>query len=110
MGELLPRVLELTSAARLSLSLLRRLRGLFDLPSDAPIERCLAAAARGAQAKQTVDHLTQHLCPLLGLQSLDAVIPAVRQLRLAAQPAQTRAMLGGGVYAWDATYEAQRLQ
>ena len=101
-GDILPRIAELTRAARLALTIIEHLRGAFDLPPSASIESCLGAAQRSAHAKRTLDGISAHLCALVGVDSLEALIPAVRQLCLThkgrAPPLAARAMLGGGAY------------
>ena len=101
-GDILPRIAELTRAARLALTILEHLRGAYDLPPSASIESCLGAAQRSAHAKRTLDGLSAHLCALVGVDSLEALIPAVRHLCLThkgrALPLTARAMLGGGAY------------
>ena len=83
-GEIGPRVLELTRAARLSLSLLKQLRQALDLSGDASIGMCVAAAAKATRGYQSLASTCAHLCALLRLHSNEAIVPAVRQLTLAA--------------------------
>ena len=87
MGEMAPRVQELTRAARLSLALLKQLRTALDLDADASIGMCVAAAARAARGHAQLNGLASHLQALLQVHSIDAIAPAVRQLTLSSGPA-----------------------
>jgi hypothetical protein len=81
-GEIAPRIAELTRAARLSLSLLRQLRQALDLGGDATIGMCVAAAGRTCRSHATFTALCAHLCTLLEVRSVEAIVPAVRQMCL----------------------------
>ena len=82
-GEITPRIGELTRAARYSVTLIRRLRTSLDLDEDASVEECLGAASRAAKGAEQLGSLVGHLCALLEVGSAEAVVPAVRQLALA---------------------------
>ena len=84
-GEIAPRIDELTRAARLSLSLLKQLRAALDLDSSAPIATCIASAARKTKELAALEATTNHLCGLLQLHTHEALVPAVRQLSLSSR-------------------------
>ena len=81
-GEVGPRIAELKRAARLSLSLVRQLRAALDLDEDATIGMCVAAAGRTTKGYATLTGLCGQLCSLVEVHSLEALVPAVRQLTL----------------------------
>lgn len=81
-GEIGPRIDDLTRAARLSLSLLKMLRDALDLDSDANINTCIATAARAARGHKSLAATAAHLAALLEVHSVEALVPAVRQLCL----------------------------
>ena len=81
-GEIGPRVGELTRAARLSLALLKQLRHALDLDGDASIGMCVAAAARVTKGHASLSTICAHLCALLQVHTVEAIVPAVRQINL----------------------------
>lgn len=95
-GEIPPRVAELTRVARQSLTLLLQLRQSLDLDSGASMGACIAAAARLTHSHTRLSEQCAGLCAMLGVRSLDALAPAVRQLAIAAaaRPTATPKMPG----------------
>ena len=85
-GEISPRVRELTRAARLSLSLLKQLREALDLDTSASVGMCVAAAARVTRGHAELAGMVAHLKALFQVHSNDAILPAARQLTISAAP------------------------
>ena len=81
-GDIGPRVDELTRAARLALNLLQQLRDALQIESTASSATCLATASRLAQNERELSWTCSHLCGLLKVGSVDALVPAVRHLCL----------------------------
>ena len=78
--ELQSRARELCAALRSSLALLTELRAKLELPSHAPAEECVAAAAAAATATKRMATVLRHLCSALGVQSASEVVPEVTRL------------------------------
>ena len=73
-----------TPGGALSLSLLKMLRDALDLDTDASINTCIATAARASHGHKSLTAITAHLCALVEVHSVEALVPAVRQLSLGA--------------------------
>ena len=81
-GEIGPRVDELTRAARLSLSLLKQMRAALDLDKDASMSMTIATATRYTKERETMSTVCNHLCAMVQVGSVEALVPAVRQICL----------------------------
>lgn len=69
-------------AGRMSLSLLKELRTALDLDSGASTSTCIATAARVTQTHASLSATCAHLCALLEVHSVEALVPSARQLVL----------------------------